>query len=505
MSSPDDHGTSARTHATGMAGMNVVLFITDQDRAIQHFPPHWTERNLHGLTRLQRHGVTFDNAFTNSCMCTPARATLMSGYFPAQHGAKYTLELDMPADQYPQVELPLDLANLATVMSAAGYTVVYKGKWHLNKPANGSTWVPSDVNQYGFTRWNPADAGANQDIPEAGGGDPDNDGRFMNADGDMETGEEGALAYLGSVAAQQQPFFMVISLVNPHDVLFYPKTYADAGYDDGWLEGDIELPATVDEDLSTKPTAQKQFRDLFALTGLLNTPEKRRNYLNFYANLMKVSDQYLVEVLDLLDSTGVRENTVVIRTADHGEMGMAHGGMRQKNFNFYEESLRVPLVYSNPRLFPEARSSDALVSHVDFLPTLASLFGAPESARAEWQGVDYSGVVLHPAAARPPQDYVVFTFDDWQAGQANPPYVPAPNHVVSIREARWKLAQYFDADGVAPSQWEMYDLECDPLERKNLAWEGYTRTKEEELHFQRLQRQLAAVQETRLAPLASAS
>src|SRR4051794_7148413 len=175
MATQDDHATPHTEHS--MAGMNVVLFITDQDRAIQHFPPHWTERNLHGLTRLQRHGLTFNNAFTNSCMCTPARATLMTGFFPAQHGAKYTLELDMSeTDGDPQVEMPLDYANIATVMSAAGYNVVYKGKWHLNKPADGSNWVPSDVGKYGFTRWNPADAGANQDIPEAGGGKYDNDG-----------------------------------------------------------------------------------------------------------------------------------------------------------------------------------------------------------------------------------------------------------------------------------------------------------------------------------------
>ena len=502
MSDRDDRGPAARS----MAGMNVVLFITDQDRAIQHFPPHWPKEHLHGLTRLQRHGVTFNHAFTNSCMCTPARATLMTGFFPAQHEVKYTLELDMSVDDgYPQVEMPLDYANLATVMSAVGYNVVYKGKWHLSKPADGSNWVPSDVGKYGFTRWNPDDAGANQDIPEAGGGEPNNDYRFMTADGDMEAGEEGALAYLRSEAARQQPFFMVISLVNPHDVLFYPKTYIDAGYDDSWLEGEIELPATVDEDLSTKPSAQEHFRNLFAATGLLNSPEKKRNYLNFYANLMKASDQYLVDILDTLDAQGLTENTVVIRTADHGEMGMTHGGMRQKNFNFYEESLRVPLVYSNPRLFPRAQSTDALVSHVDFLPTVASLFGAPESARADWQGVDYSDVVLHPAAAKPPQDYVVFTFDDWQAGQANPPYVPAPSHIVSVREGRWKLAEYWDPDGEEPSQWEMYDLECDPLEQKNLAWEGYTRTEAEELQFQRLQRQLATVQETRLAPAGSTS
>ena len=486
-----------------MAGMNVVLFITDQDRAIQHFPPGWTETHLPGLTRLQRHGVTFNNAFTNSCMCSPARATLMTGYFPAQHGVKYTLEQDMPADQYPQVEMPVDFANLATVMSAAGYEVVYKGKWHLNKPA-GSEWAPSDVGKYGFTRWNPQDAGANQDIPEAGGGNPDNDGRFMNADGDWETGDEGALAYLRKVAGKQQPFFLVVSLVNPHDVLFYPKTYVDAGYDDSWLEGDIELPATVDEDLSTKPSVQKQFRDLFAATGVLATDERKRNYLNFYANLMKVSDGYLVDVLDTLEETGLLDDTVVIRTADHGEMGLAHGGLRQKNFNFYEESLRVPLVFSNPRLYEQPRASDALVSHVDFLPTLASLFGAPRAAREQWQGVDYSRLVLSPAAP-PPQRYVVFTWDDWQAGQASGPYLPPPNHIVSLREERWKLAKYYDADGKVPSQWEMYDLETDPLECHNLAWEGHRRTPEQEQELRRLKRRLSVIQKTRLAPLPSAS
>jgi len=510
MSVHDDR--SASIHHDGpagrsMAGMNVVMFITDQDRALQHFPPHWAEENLHGLTRLQRHGVTFNNAFTNSCMCSPARATLMTGFFPAQHGVKYTLELDMPKEEgYPQVEMPLDLANLASVMHAAGYDVVYKGKWHLCKPfPPGSDWVPSDVGKYGFARWNPADAGANQDISEEGGGTIDNDGRFMNDDGDMETGNEGALAYLDSVAARQQPFFMVVSLVNPHDVLFYPKTYIDAGYDESWLNGDLHLPATVDEDLSTKPTAQKQFRDLFALTGPLVTPERQRNYLNFYGNLMKVSDQYLVDVLEALDRNGLRENTVVIRTADHGEMGMAHGGMRQKNFNFYEESLRVPMVYSNPRLYPHAHSSDVLVSHVDFLPTLASLFEAPEHARAAWQGVDYSEAVLHPAAATQSQPYVVFTFDDWQAGQASPPYVPQPSHIVSVREARWKLAEYFDPDGTEPSQWEMYDLACDPLERENLCAPGYVRTAEQEFEFLRLQRELATIQQTRLAPFPNGS
>ncbi|HEX6370927.1 MAG TPA: sulfatase-like hydrolase/transferase [Longimicrobium sp.] len=489
-----------------MAGMNVVMFITDQDRAIQHFPRGWAKKNLHGLTRLQRHGLTFQNAFTNACMCSPARATMMTGYFPAQHGVKYTLEEDMYNPlKYDQVQMPLDLPNIATVMGAAGYSVVYKGKWHLSKPGPNQPWTPHDVEKYGFSRWNPPDAGANQDITQAGGGWPDHDGRFMNQEGANPAGNEGVLEYLRSAAARQQPFFLIVSLVNPHDVLFYPDTYPRAGYvDPAWLEGDIHLPATVDEDLSTKPSVQKKFLEAFALaSGAIPLPEMKRKYLNFYGNLMKASDQYLVNVLDTLETTGLMDDTVVIRTADHGEMGMAHGGLRQKNFNFYEESLRVPLVFSSRRLFPRAVTSDALVSHVDFLPTLASLFNSPRRAGAPWQGVDYARTVLHPETARPPQRYVVFTWDDWQAGQSSGPYLAPPNHIVSIREERWKLAKYYDVNGGVRPQWEMYDLLTDPLERHNLAWPGHTRTDEQELHFRRLRRRLAAIQKARLHPLPS--
>jgi choline-sulfatase len=485
-----------------VAGMNVIVFMTDQQRAVQHFPPGWAKRNLPGFTRLQQHGMTFENAFTNACMCSPARSTFMSGYFPAQHGVKYTLETDMAAPAYPQVPLPTTLKNPATVTAAAGYTPVYKGKFHCVKPADGSTtFAPSDVNQYGFTRWDPQDAGANQDVSEEGGGDYDNDGRFMNSQGTAEDGTEGAIQYLSSAAAQTQPFFMVVSLVNPHDVLFYPGTYTMAGYDNTWLPGEIGLPATVTEDLSTKPTAQAQFLRIFNASGPIPTPQMKRNYLNFYGNLMKASDAYLVKILDTLERTGMLDNTLVIATADHGEMGTSHGGMRQKNFNFYEESTRVPLVYSNPRLFKKPVTNDALVSHVDFLPTLASLVDAPSAARADWQGVDYSDQILSHTP-KPSQGYTVFTYDDYQSGQSSGPYPQPPNHIVSIRESRYKLARYYDVDGKVPDQWEMYDLKVDPLERTNLAYERYKRNPTQEREYRRLRRKLAHVEQTRLQPLA---
>ena len=485
---------------SSLQGMNVLIVLTDQERAIQHFPPGWVRQNLPGYSRLQRHGLTFDHAFCNACMCSPSRSTLMTGYLTAQHGVKYTLESNMSADDYAQIELDTSYPNLATVMAAAGYTPVYKGKYHCVKAAaGGENWVPEDVDQYGWTRWDPPDAGANQDADQAGGGFVDHDGRYVNAQGDASSGGEGAIEYLQSVAAQQQPFCMVISLVNPHDVLFYPTNLVANGYDSSWLQGYVKRPRTADEDLSTKPHVQKEFLDISQALGPLQSPAKQRNYINFYGNLMRSSDAYLVEILNTLVTTGLLQNTVIVRTADHGEMGMTHGGQRQKNFNMYEETMRIPLIYSNPRLWPRPQRTKALVSHVDLVPTFASLFGAPSSALPGTQGVDYSAQVLGAGGAA--QSYTVFTYDDWQSGQDRSPYPSPPNHIVAIREQRFKLAKYYDASGTLPSQWEMYDLAKDPLEQTNLAYHGYRRTREQDLQYARLRRKLAQVEQTRLQPL----
>ena len=86
---------------------------------------------------------------------------------------------------------------------------------------------------------------------------------------------------------------------------------------------------------------------------------------------------------------------------------------------------------------------------------------------------------------------MVFTYDDYQAGQSSQPYVKPPQHIISLRERRWKIAEYYDANGKVPSQWEMYDLKRDPLERTNLAYKGYKRTPTQERQYRRLRRKLA--------------
>ena len=98
-----------------------------------------------------------------------------------------------------------------------------------------------------------------------------------------------------------------------------------------------------------------------------------------------------------------------------------YSGMIQKSFNVYEETLKIPMTFSNPKLFPAPLESEQLVSLVDILPTLATLLGAPKSAypkrKKKWSGVDFSSVVLNPFKAKKVQDYTIFTYDDYQTGQ----------------------------------------------------------------------------------------
>ncbi|MBW3633744.1 MAG: DUF4976 domain-containing protein, partial [Chloroflexi bacterium] len=99
------------------------------------------------------------------------------------------------------------------------------------------------------------------------------------------------------------------------------------------------------------------------------------------------------------------------------------------------------------------------------------------------------------------QDHIVFTYDDLRCAQNVPQLVPPPNRIVSIREARYKLARYYDGDGAAPDEWEMYDLENDPDERVNLAFAGHTPTAEQSAARERLTAKLHDIEMTRLQPL----
>lgn len=485
----------------------MLLIVTDQERAPMHWPadPGFEDELMPATAELRRTGLSFDGAITNTCMCTPARATLFTGLYPPRHGAPLTLTHGVLPDprNFPGVvgtlgrvlargEVPRemvarsfvrsalrrgagrgyqpplspDVPNLAQMLRDAGYTVVLKGKWHLTRSV-GDDWGAADTErferEFGFSGWEPPDPGEATKPHLFGGGHADLDAAFAAQ----------AAEFLRS--APPEPWALVVSLVNPHDVIAYPSSYARGGYrDEEWRDLPVDLPETIDEDLSGKPTPHALMRlGQAAYIGAIRGRDAQLDYVRLYAHLHRLVDSHIATVLDALGSQ--RERTLVIRTSDHGEMGLAHGGLRQKMFNAYEETVRVPLVFSHPGLFPEGARTDAPAGLVDLMPTLATLCGAslPE---AGVEGEDLTPVLAHHAAngdlaaepAESVRDHSLFVYDDHRAGTAFDNVIPQPNHIRAVRERRFKYAVYLDPEGRAARQYELYDLAEDPHETENL-------------------------------------
>jgi choline-sulfatase len=390
--------------------------------------------------------------------------------------------------------------NLAHLLGSADYEVAYKGKWHLTHPSgHGSLlggWESADADRierdYGFADWEPPDAGENAKAEHFGAG---NAGPLGKGWDEVYTRQvENWLAR----SDLPEPFCLVASLVNPHDVLGYPASYERGGYAaKEFRELGVELPPTVDEDLSEKPTVHALMQmGMTAYLGPLRTRRAKLDYVNFYAHLHRVVDAKIGRILDALgsadDPDSLRSRTVIIRCADHGEMGLSHGGLRQKMFNAYEETIHIPLIISNPVLFPSAVTTDALASLIDLLPTVATLSGAgldpaqtprirgrdlspvlashaaPEQGRLSRAGIDFSPIVEHGAPQATVQDAIHFTYDDHQAATALQNVPGQPNRIRAVRTERHKYALYFDPESRAATEYELYDLERDPYEATNL-------------------------------------
>lgn len=477
-----------------MKRKNVLLIITDQQRSSDFWGPNWAWDNLPSMQRLMRHGMNFTRAFCNTCMCSPSRSTLFTGLYPAQHGVTRTLSF---GGEFSPTEPQLNpsIPNMARILFGAGYNVHYRGKWHLSKGNfKGDTkndLTAAEVGLFGFRGWVPPDAGEDAEPENFGGG-------FANHD---EIYVQQAIDFITAHQDDEEPWALILSLVNPHDVLAFPSRW-EFGYKrkDFHRDDPIPLPGSYTEDLQTnrKPNAQNQLLKVLESTlGAIEGPHMAEDYLNFYANLQTFVDKQINQVVDLFyepDASrpeGERpnalfENTWIIRTSDHGEMGMAHGGLRQKAFNAYEESIRIPLIWANPVHFPERTDADGIVSLVDTMPTLMSMLGLPtgnadgEGDSLFFKGVDYSDILLRIADSV--QDHILFTFDDTRAGAASSRrVVVAADQIRMVRNDRWKLAVYFDQHSSFPAEFEYYDLSYvnptyQSIECDNLAYgqpEGY--------------------------------
>jgi choline-sulfatase len=476
---------------------NLVLLVTDQQRAPQHWPedPAWLDALMPNDAELRRTGMSFSRAFIPTAMCSPCRASIFTGTYPSRHGVTLTMTR---GDLFPdrrnardalrtaarlartgevprgrvarevvrgalrlgprsgnEPELPAGIATLGTRLRELGYHVALKGKWHVTKPLDAARLDAG----YGFSDWEPSDAGGDAKAESFGGG-------LAGWDEEYTRQMESWLAQ----ADLPEPFCLVWCLINPHDVLGYPNSFVGGGYNaDEFADVRVPLPETIDEDLRSKPTVQAlQKIGQTSYLGALRTRSEQQRYVDFYAHLHRVVDRNIGRLLAALGDAGdpasLRSRTVIVRTSDHGELGLSHGGLRQKMFNAYEEALRVPLVVSGPALFDGPRTSDALVSLVDLVPTLVGLGGGDVDGSVD--GFDLGPVLRGERDAV--RDAVLFTYDDHQAGTAFQEAPGQPNRIRCVRDQRWKYAIYVDPHGRVAPEYELYDLESDPDEALNL-------------------------------------
>ncbi|SPM31795.1 Arylsulfatase A or related enzyme, partial [Mycobacterium terramassiliense] len=538
---------------------DVIIIMTDEERAV---PPYeapdvlaWRDRTLAGRKWFDDHGVSFARHYTGSLACVPSRPTIFTGHYPDLHGVTQTDGIGKTADDSRMRWLRRgEVPTLGNWFRAAGYDTHYDGKWHISHadladPATGRPlatnaddgvvdaaavrrYLDADpLGPFGFSGWvGPEPHGAL--LANAGvRRDPLIADRVVSWLADRyarrRDGDPAAL----------RPFLLVASFVNPHDIVLFPTWSRRGPVRPSPLDPPPVPPApTAGEDLSTKPAAQIAFREAY-YSGYGPAPAVSRIYER---NAQRYRDLYYrlhAEVDGPIDrvrravTEGGSANAVLVRTADHGDLLGAHGGLHQKWFNLYDEATRVPFVIA--RVGPDAtrpRVVTAPTSHVDLVPTLLSAAGidvaavAPTLAESFSEVHDLPGRDLMPVVDGGPADEAravyLMTRDNMLEGDtgasglarrlkrtANPPAplrirVPAyvgsnfEGLVVRVDEAAggaghlWKLVRTFDDPGTwtepgvrhltasglggdafraspLDDQWELYDLTADPIEADN--------------------------------------
>ncbi len=350
---------------------NILLITTDEERANIPRPAGYS---LPGRERLAARGTTFANYYAASAMCSSSRSVIYTGrHMP--------LTEIYDNDNMPYIR-PLDpaLGTLGTMLRSAGYYTTYQGKWHLSNAylQPGSTESTTDaLEPYGFSEWNDW-------------GDIDG-GAWAGLQVDPVIAGQAAGWLRNRAPVVDQPWFMAVNFVNPHDIMSFdygsrssvqlPPALSHAVatrppadipvYRQQW---DVELPASVHDDLSGAAPAVREYAEVMNVSfGEIAGDDHWLEGMNFYLNCIRDVDRSIEIVLDALEASGEADRTVIVFTADHGDLVGSHG-LRQKGNLVYDENFHVPFIVSHPDV-AGGGTTDALASAVDLAPTLLSFAG----------------------------------------------------------------------------------------------------------------------------------
>ena len=450
-----------RLELRGAAGRpkNVLFLLSDQHKhralGIHGDPVARTPQ----LDALARGGVRFDSAYCTNPVCTPSRASLLTGLYTHNHRAYNN-----------STPWPFEHKTIAHAFSRAGYMTALIGKMHFVDAQTHGFDYRLDFNDW-FQYLGPKTKLYAEELGRrnSGSGLPQIDDLWRDYDdpwlGVREKDDREGPVHAGRVSklaekdhfenfvaresirflrehGKRQPFFLLASFLKPHDPFMPAERFARM-----FRAEDMRLPETWGKvDLATVPREIRTSIERNAPTLELHDPEKAKLRIAlYYANLSQMDD-CAGQILAALRELDLEKDTMVLYTSDHGEMLGEHG-LWQK-FVFYEASVAVPLIFRVPGLTPENAACATHVSLTQIFPSLTELCGVPTPA-----GLD--GTSLVPSLREPSRTLDTAVFSEYNLRNPRAKYM--------IRRGDFKFNYYVND---IP---ELYNLREDPREMRNLA------------------------------------
>lgn len=421
---------------------NLLFLQTDQHR-FDTMAAYGNHRfRVPAMNRLAAESVVFDRCYVSQPLCTPSRATLMTGLWPHQHGC---VDNNIP--------LPPSVPTLPERLGDADYRTGFFGKWHLGD---------EHFAQRGFEEWASVEDGYNEHFSPGrdrarrsdyhhfltrAGYEPDDGGTFSRLFATQMPLELCKPAFLANKAAEfvlrhrSEPWILHVSFLEPHRPYEGPLNDLHSAEEAPSPPNFPGLPVEREPRIYEKSRASSRSKG-YAIEDPAVIQRLNRNYAGLCAQV----DMAIGEILWALEASGQADNTVVVLTADHGEMMGAHTLLAK--FVMYEESVRVPLLLRVPFMHSGGVHVSQPVSNVSVVPTLLEALGRPDSGELPGESL------LALCRGEPPREDHVFI--EW-FGMSD-----GGDGRTVITPDGWKLALY-DRDNCM-----LFNRRRDPLEMSNL-------------------------------------
>jgi len=418
---------------SGTKRPNLVFFLGEGQRAdalsiagnrILKTPNH---------DRIGREGMRFENAFCTNALCAPARAVALTGMYSRSTGAL--------SNEHLKVPLPSDIPLFTDILHQAGYEVAILGKVHVANGVEERYW------DYYFGHNDPSNNYANPFFKEGRKGEIGPEKQYRNVYPDDLTVDR-ALAWLEEDRGDK-PFCLLVWFVAPHEPFFRPRRHLDL------YRGTVTpKPDTFDDDLKGYPGKPKGFVDAENKVGTTASHPACGSLegmtKDYYSGLVAV-DENIGRILSYLEKKKILDETAIVQTSDHGYL-LGEWRMFDKRL-MHEPSIRVPLMVRYPRRVPAGTVRKETALDIDLAPTFLDLAGLPIPEHMQGKSLLPLAKASEPAF----RNEWYYEYYEWP----NPEKVPPCR---GIRTERYKLIQYV----LEPQEFELYDLDSDPKETRNL-------------------------------------